>query len=348
MTVAVLAAEPGVLSMYHSTFPFHLEGGGVLPNLTIAYRTWGELSPHGDNAIWICHALTGDSAADQWWDGIVGPGKVIDTTRFFVVCAAMIGSCYGSTGPRSIDPLTGDPYGMSFPLVTIRDMVRAHIELRKELGIDRIRAVVGGSMGGQQALEWAVMEPDAIAAAVPIATNARHSPWGIAFNASQRMSLEADPTFFENLPDAGARGLAAARAIGMLSYRTHAMYNGRQRESDDVIAGFRAESYQRYQGQKLVERFHAHAYWTLTRAMDSHDVGRGRGGTGAALRAIKAEMLVIGIDTDLLFPEEEQHFIVDMVPKATYRRLRSNAGHDAFLLDQDRLALLLQSSPIFS
>lgn len=344
MTTAI--DETDLVQLFHYDEPFLLEGGGVLPSLTLAYQTWGRLAPDGGNVVWICHALTGDSAATTWWQDIVGIGKVIDPERHFIVCANMVGSCYGSTGPTTIDALTGQPLYANFPLVTIRDMVRAQILLRRHLGINRLAVLIGGSMGGQQVLEWAVQEPDHIGTIVPIATNARHSPWAIAFNAAQRMAIEADPTYAEARADGGRAGLAAARAIGMLSYRTATLYNGRQRDDEERLQGFRAESYQQYQGAKLVDRFSAHAYHVLSRAMDSHDIGRGRGGTGAALRSIRAATLVIGIDSDLLFPEEEQHFIADMIPHAAYRRLRSNAGHDAFLLDQHQLATILHAHRI--
>ncbi len=325
------------MNIYRDARPFLLEGGGQIPSLEIAYHTYGTLSPTADNVVWVCHALTGSSDAASWWSALIGPGRVIDTDRSFVVCANMLGSCYGSTTAT----------GPSFPLTTIRDQVRAFILLRQHLGIERITTLIGGSMGGQHVLEWALLEPDVVERIVPIATNARHSPWAMAFNAAQRLALEADPTFHGTGPMAGAAGLAAARAIGMVSYRTPVLFNVKQRVEDERIDAFPADAYQRHQARKLVDRFHAHAYHALTRAMDSHDVGRGRGGTGAALRSIAARTLVIGIDTDILFPEEEQHFIADMVPRARYRRLSSAAGHDAFLIDQRKLATILSTEKIF-
>ncbi len=334
------------LQVYSSNTPFALESGIELPGLHVAYQSWGELDENRSNVIWICHALTGSSDAASWWQGLVGPGLVFDTDRYFVICANMLGSCYGSTGPASVDPATGSPWLNGFPLVTIRDMVRAMIVLRVHLGIQRIAVCVGGSMGGQQVLEWAVMEPERIERIIPIATNARHSPWGIAFNAAQRLALEADPSFTDGSVKGGGRGLSAARAIGMISYRTAVLYNGRQRDEDERLDDYRAESYQRHQGAKLVQRFSAHAYWVLSKAMDSHDLGRGRGGAGAALRGIRARTLVIGIDSDILFPTAEQTFIADQIPGAGYRVLKSPAGHDAFLIDQDRLASIIRTSTI--
>lgn len=327
--------------VYVHPSPFVTEGGTVLTSLRVAYRTWGEPNADASNVVWVCHALTGSADADTWWPDLIGPGRVIDTSTHFVVCANMLGSCYGSTGPTDVDPTTGRVHGLRFPLLTARDIVRAFDAVRAHLGIERIRVLIGGSMGGQHVLEWAAFAPERIERIVPIATNARHSPWGIAFNAAQRLALEADATFATDAPDAGQRGLAAARAIGMLSYRTSTLFDGTQRDEDERIDDYRAEQYQRYQGAKLVRRFHAHAYWTLSKAMDAHDIGRGRGGTGAALRAMTARTLVIGIDTDLLFPVREQQFIADMVPRAAYRQMRSPAGHDAFLLDQRQLANIL-------
>ncbi len=316
--------------------PLVLEGGGVVPTLEIAYHTYGRPTPAYDNVVWVCHALTGSSDAAAWWDGLIGPGKVIDTDRSYVVCANMLGSCYGSTEVTI----------STAPLITIRDQVRAFIRLREHLQIPRIRVLIGGSMGGQHVLEWALTEPSIIDRIIPIATNARHSPWGVAFNAAQRLAIEADPTFHSGGPAAGAAGLAAARAMGMISYRTPVLYNVKQRVEDDRLESFPADTYQRYQGRKLVDRFRAPAYYALTRAMDSHDIGRGRGSAGAALRSISARTLAIGIDTDMLFPEAEQHFIADMVPRARYRRLSSAAGHDAFLIDQRKLATIIHSENI--
>lgn len=326
--------------------PLPLESGKTLATVEVAYNTYGTLNDVRDNVVWVCHALTGSSDAPTWWEALIGAGKVLDTNRYFVVCANMLGSCYGSTGPTNINSSTGTPWLAAFPLVTIADQVRVFRALREHLGITGIELLIGGSMGGQQVLEWALQEPDVIRRIVPVATNAKHSPWGIAFNAAQRMALEADASFESDDLDGGQRGLAAARAIGMLSYRTWDLFNARQREQEERIEGYRADSYQRYQGQKLVKRFSAHAYHALTRTMDSHDVGRGRGGIGAALRAINAKTLVIGINSDLLFPEVEQHFLADMIPHSTYRQLKSIAGHDAFLIDQNKIATIIQQSRI--
>jgi len=324
------------MNVFVDDHKFTLEDGGSVEKLTIAYHTYGKLTAEQDNVVWICHALTGDSNAARWWQGLVGPGRLIDTDRLFVVCANMLGSCYGST---EISDATGQ-------VVTIRDQVRAFVRLRKHLQLPRIRLLIGGSMGGQHVLEWAVHEPSVIERIVPIATTARHLPWVVALNAAQRMAIEADSTFGSDIPGSGSAGLAAARAMAMILYRTPLLYSLSQLPEDERISMFPSEQYQRYQGQKLVQRFNARSYFVLTRSMDSHDLGRGRGGAGAALRCIAAQTVSIGIDSDLLFPEPEQQFIADMIPHAQYRRLQSSAGHDAFLLQQERLASILHKSGI--
>jgi homoserine O-acetyltransferase len=319
----------------------------VLPQLELAYHTYGTLSPKGDNVVWVCHALTANSDCADWWSGLVGPGCLYDPQRWFVVCANMLGSCYGSSGPLQPDPATGQPYYRRFPPVTVRDTVRALQLLRDHLGINQIHTLLGGSMGGQQTLEWAVQEPDRMARIVPIATNAVHSPWGRAFNATQRMALEADPTFEADSPTAGQAGLAAARAVAMLSYRNYQTYDRTQQDTaqsgtEAALEGYRADSYQRYQGHKLVQRFHAHAYWRLTQAMDSHHLGRNRpGGIAAALAQIHARTLVVGISSDLLFPVAEQQLLAQHIPGAVYREIDSPYGHDGFLVEFDTLATVI-------
>ncbi|MCS6808333.1 MAG: homoserine O-acetyltransferase [Bacteroidota bacterium] len=323
--------------------PFPLESGAVLPCLDIAYHTYGTLNPAQDNVVWICHALTGNSDAAVWWDGLVGTGRLFDPAGYFIVCANMIGSCYGSSGPTSINPTTGKPYFRTFPQVTTRDMARAHMVLRKALGIEKILVGLGGSMGGQQLLEWAILEPTVFETIVPMATNAQHSPWGIAFNESQRLALEADPTFFEDRLDAGLAGLKAARSIGILSYRNYQTFCKTQAElHNDKLDGFRAASYQIYQGEKLIKRFNAHAYWILSKAMDSHNVGRGRGNAGKALARIQARTLVVGISTDILFPPKEQRFIAEHIPHAEYVEITSPYGHDGFLIEFTTLTDILR------
>lgn len=340
-----LTLEPGTTAAQHTftaQYPFALEAGGVLPEVRLAYRTWGELNAAKDNVVWVLHALTGDSDAATWWPEIVGIGKLADPRKHFIVCANMVGSCYGSTGPLTADPATGEPWYGRFPLVTNRDIVWFFRALRGHLGIRRIALMIGGSTGGQQALEWAFQEPDRIDRLVVVAANARHSPWGIAFNEAQRMALEADPTFTEDRSDAGSAGLAAARALAVLTYRSAASINQYQHDKERGFDGFRAAGYMRHQGHKLVQRFNAHSYHILSRAMDSHDVGRGRGGTKEALAQLTVPTISVGVSSDLLFPPADQRYVAEHVPGAVYREIDSHLGHDAFLLEQEKLAAILQ------
>jgi homoserine O-acetyltransferase len=318
---------------------FELESGGELPQLRLAYATGGELSPAQDNVVWVCHALTGNAQPWEWWPGMFGPGEPFDLASHFVVCANMLGSCYGSTDALSVNPRTGAPYYHDFPLLTNRDMVRAFDLLRRHLGIRRVRVLLGGSMGGQHALEWAILRPELFDFLIPIATNAQHSPWGIAFNESQRMAIAADASWRERHPDAGKEGMRAARATALLSYRSYAGYAARQTEQEEgKLDHFRASSYQQHQGDKLHRRFHAFAYWTLSKAMDSHDVGRGRGGVEVALSAIQARTLVIGVSSDLLFPPAEQQLLARHIPGAAYAEIDSIFGHDGFLVETPALS----------
>ncbi|MFS8615728.1 MAG: homoserine O-acetyltransferase [Solitalea sp.] len=318
---------------------FELESGSILPGLEIAYHTWGDFRPEKNNVIWVCHALTANSNVPEWWPGLFGEDCYFNPRDHFIVCANILGSCYGSTGPLSANPETEKPYYGSFPTVTVRDMIKAHQLLAKHLGITKIHTILGGSLGGQQAMEWAITEPDRIDHAILIATNAVHSPWGIAFNESQRMALTADETFGLPSPDAGAKGLKAARAIAMLSYRNYKTYELTQTDEDrSRLENYRACSYQQYQGQKLVNRFNAYSYWTLSRAMDTHDVARNRGSLERALGGITARTLVIGISSDVLFPITEQQLLARLIPGAHFVEIDSVYGHDGFLIETALLA----------
>lgn len=317
--------------------PFVLESGAVLPQIEITYHTYGQLAPDASNVVWVCHALTGSADAADWWQGLIGEGKVFDPQKYFIICANMLGSCYGTTGPTSRHPVTQKPYGPAFPTVSIRDMVRAHELLRSHLGIEHIYCALGGSMGGQQVLEWAVQQPDRFENIAVIATNARHSAWGIAFNTAQRLALEADATFYGISPKAGRRGLAAARAIGMMSYRTYDVFSDTQAGVIPDSDIYRADSYMRYQGYKLVQRFNPHSYYTLTKAMDSHDIGRGRGVLESVLASLQVRTLVLGIETDILFPTNEQRFLAEHIPNAQYNEITSCYGHDGFLVEYKQL-----------
>ena len=322
--------------------PFELESGTVLPRLTVAYHTYGTLHPTKDNVIWICHALTANSDAEDWWPELVGPGYTIDPEKYFVICVNMLGSPYGSTSPLSTDPVTGKRYGLNFPLITTRDNARCFALVADYLGIGKIRLLMGGSMGGQCAGEWACLQPDRIELLCLLATNARHSAYGIAFNETQRMALRADTTFGTDAPDAGKAGLEAARAMAMVSYRHYRTYVASQTEpSADTIDDFRASSYQRYQGIKLWRRFDPECYYALSRSMDTHNLGRGRGGVAVALRSIRASTLIISIDTDILFPTGEQSILSRHIRNSRLEVMQSDYGHDGFLVETRTIGELL-------
>lgn len=313
---------------------FKLESGKKLRNLEIAYHTFGKLNKDKSNLVWVCHALTANSDVTDWWAGLFGKNDYFNPNEHFIVCANVLGSHYGTTNPLSINLITGLAYYLDFPEFTIRDLVAAHQILAQELGIEQIHTLIGGSLGGQQALEWAIIEPQKIKNLVVLATNAQHSPWGIAFNESQRLAITADRTFYSKQKDGGAKGLKAARSLALLSYRSYESYDKTQHEIDlDKKTDFNASSYQRYQGEKLVKRFNAYSYYYLTKAMDSHNVGRGRNSVKDALKLIEANTLVIGIKNDFLFPIEEQKFLARNIKDATFAEIDSFYGHDGFLLE---------------
>ena len=323
---------------------FVLESGNKLPHLEIGFHTYGKLNKNKDNVVWVCHALTANSDVLDWWKGLFGDGYHFNPDEHFIVCANILGSNYGTSNPLSINPVNGQPYYLAFPDISVRDMVKAHQLLAEHLGIEHIHIVIGGSLGGQQAMEWAIIEPERIKNLILIATNARHSPWGIAFNESQRLAIATDRSFFANQPDGGAKGLKVARSIALLSYRGYKTYSITQQEEDDKkIDDFKAASYQNYQGEKLVKRFNAYSYWYLTKVMDSHNVGRGRNGVEKALSLIKAKTLVIGLKSDLLFPIEEQQYLFRHIPKAAFAELDSFYGHDGFLIETELLTNVITS-----
>jgi homoserine O-acetyltransferase len=328
---------------YKHDLPFQLELGGILPGIEIAYHTYGNLNAERNNVVWICHALTANSDPAEWWPGLVGAGKLYDPELHFIVCANMLGSCYGTTGSGSINPETGEPWFTRFPQITIRDMVSAHEILKDYLGISEIQTLIGGSMGGQQALEWAIINPGLIKNLIVLATNAKISPWAVAFNHSQRLAIEADATFFHERVNGGAAGLKAARSIALLSYRNGQTYNNTQSEINDCkTRGHRAASYQEYQGQKLVNRFSAHAYYLITEAMDTHNLGRDRKGVENALQQISANTLSIGITSDILFPPEDLKFINQHVKNGQYVEIDSPYGHDGFLIESEQITKVIQ------
>jgi homoserine O-acetyltransferase len=324
--------------IYHHNKPFELENGKRLAELQIAYHTFGKLNDRKDNVIWACHALTANADVADWWDGLFGDKYLFNPDEHFVVCANVLGSHYGTTSPLDTDPVTGNPYYLSFPEITIRDMAKAHQLLADHLGIKRIQTLIGGSLGGQQATEWAIADTIKIENLVLIATNAFHSPWGIAFNESQRLAISSDRSFYAQKPDGGLKGLKVARSIALLSYRTYEAYGATQEENtNDKTGDFRASSYQSYQGEKLCKRFNAYSYWYLTKAMDSHNVGRGRKSIKDALGSIKANTVVIGIENDFLFPIVEQEFLGKHIPGAAFHSIKCAYGHDGFLIETEIL-----------
>ena len=331
-------------SVFSHKQPFPLVCGKTLPEITLAYHTYGQLSPSKDNVIWVMHALTANSDVSDWWDGLFGANKLLDPNSYFIICVNMLGSCYGSTYALSNNPQTGTPYYHDFPLITNRDVVRAFDLLREHLGISRIHLGIGGSLGGQQLLEWAVWKPGLFEKLAPIATNAHHSPWGIAFNEAQRMAIEADSTWNNRHPQAGIKGMKAARATALLSYRAYQTFYQTQQDphpTNGLLEGYRATTYQQYQGEKLANRFDAFAYWTLSKAMDAHDVGRDRERRENALSQITAQTTCVSIDSDILFPPEEQEFLATHIPQATYEVIPSRYGHDGFLIETEALNRIL-------
>ncbi|HNP22961.1 MAG TPA: homoserine O-acetyltransferase [Panacibacter sp.] len=339
--------------MHFKTFsfskPFTLESGRTLPGYHLAYTTLGKMNAAKSNVVWIFHALTANSNPAEWWSGLVGETKLFDPGKYFIVCVNVPGSCYGSISPLDDNAETGKPFYHNFPLFTTRDMIRAYNPLRIKLGIEKIHIGIGGSMGGQQLLEWAIEEPALFEYIFPIATNAEHSPWGIAFNASQRMCIENDPTWKEEQVDAGLEGMKIARSIALISYRHYEAYSKSQQGFTTETEGaridkkvFKAETYQRYQGEKLAKRFNAFSYYFLSQAMDKHNVGRGRDSVRAALQSIKAKALVISISSDVLFPTSEQELLAAYIPNAQLAVIDSYYGHDGFLLEFETIENLVK------
>lgn len=344
--------------------PFALEQGGVLSEVMVAYETWGTLATDGSNAILVCHALTGDAHAagasgpgqptDGWWDPLIGPGRALDTDRYFVVGVNVLGGCQGSTGPASINPAAGRPYGSAFPVITIRDMVRVQRRLADHLGVDRWLSVIGGSMGGMQVLEWGVIHPDRMRSLIAIATTAAASAQQIAWSTVGRLAVAGDPhwhdgDFYDAAPGEGPHaGLSLARRVAQIHYRSEAVFQQRfGRHSIDPIDHFGmwdrfdVESYLDYQGDKLVRRFDANTYLVLNRAMDLHDLGRGRGGVTEALGRIRVPTCTMSIPTDSLYPPYQQEELRDGLRakgvSVDHVVIESAHGHDGFLLEFDQV-----------
>jgi homoserine O-acetyltransferase/O-succinyltransferase len=326
--------------------PFQLESGEVLTGVQVAYRTWGRLNTESNNGVLVCHALTGSADADDWWEPLFGLGKAFDSHQDFIVCSNILGSCYGTTGATSINPKTEIPYGVSFPGITIRDMVHLQAKLVEYLGIKSLRLVIGGSLGGMQVLEWAVLYPEKVRSLASIAAPGRHSAWCIGLSEAQRQAIYADPSWQGGnytVDKPPAQGLAVARMMAMITYRSWQSFSdrfGRQHEASDEFA---IAHYLQYQGQKLVERFDANTYISLTRAMDRHDITGGRQNYESVLASIQQPTLVIAIDSDILYPPVEQQELVNFIPHAQLAWLKSTHGHDAFLIDMTALNELVAS-----
>ncbi len=354
-----------VLSYTFDSLP--LQHGGQFGPITLAYETWGTLNAEGTNAVLVTHALTGDSHAHDldepdnaklaWWNPLIGPGKPFDTSRYFVICSNVLGGCYGSTGPSSPDPATGRPYGMRFPVITIRDMVNAQWMLVEHLGVRQLAMVAGGSVGGQQVLEWAVTYPEIVQKAIVVAATTSLTAQAIAFSEVERQAIMADPLWQggEYIPGYGpTAGLAIARMLAMITYQSEEAMElrfGRQlalhtdvptpSRAPDLGGRFDVESYLYYQGESLVKRFDANSYLYISRAMDLYDVREGYPSLEDALRRIRSTVLCIGIRSDFLFPASRVRRLAEQVKAvggdAIYRELNSPHGHDAFLKEWQQM-----------
>jgi homoserine O-acetyltransferase len=364
----------GVVETRYFTFaqnePFQLESGATLGPVTVAYETYGRLNAERSNAVLILHALSGSQHAaglhsptdpkPGWWDSCIGPGKAFDTERFFVICSNVLGSCYGSTGPASIDPSTGKPYGLRFPVVTIGDMVRAQVQLIDYLGIDKLLCVAGGSMGGMQVLEWAAHHPERVRAAIPLATTARHSPMLIAFSEVGRQAIYADPAWnhgdYYDKPQKPDAGLAVARMVGHITYLSeqsmHKKFgrrlNGRERYGYEFQTEFEVENYLKYNGNNFTRRFDANSYLYVTKAMDYFDLSQPSGSLAAAFaNSSRLKYLVVSFTSDWLYPSYHAKELVSALTATgadvTYLDIESTWGHDAFLLEVDTMTDLLGS-----
>ena len=336
-----IAAET---QFYRVPGDFALENGEVLREVEIAYRTWGDPANARDHAILVCHALTGSADVEAWWPGIIGAGATFDPDRDFIVCANILGSCYGTTGPVSLKPGTTERYRADFPRISVRDMVELERVLLDALGVEFIELVTGPSLGGMQALEWALMYPERVGSIVPIGVGGRHSAWCIGISEAQRAAIAADPNWQGGYYDDDTppeAGLSAARMMAVCTYRSWESFDerfGRERRDGGT---YQVQSYLRHQGAKINQRFDANTYVTLTHAMHTHDLARGRGAYPDVLRDIAQPALVVSVSSDALYPPDEQRFLADELPNARYEILDCPHGHDGFLIETGMLGRMI-------
>lgn len=322
---------------------FELESGEKLKDVSIAYHTFGKLNKEGTNVVWVFHALTADSNPKTWWKGVVGENGVINEEDHFIVCANILGSCYGTTGPLSVNPATKQPYYYDFPLITIRDIVKGHQLLKEHLKINQIYLGIGGSMGGSQLLEWTIQEPELFDKLSLLATSPKESPWGIATHSMQRKAIETDITWGSENKQAGLKGLQVARGIGMLSYRSYASFEEKQKDELDKVDDFKASSYLDYQGKKFAQRFNAFSYYSLSKSLDTHNISRNRKTIQEVLKGIKSKSLIIGISSDMLCPVKEQAFMAESMPNNQFVTIDSDYGHDGFLVESEKISKHLKA-----
>lgn len=319
---------------------FVLENGSTLRDVEIAYRCWGDPANAGDNTILICHALTGSADVEAWWPNIIGSGKAFDPVHDYIVCANILGSCYGTTGPVSVRPGSDERYRADFPRITVRDMVVLQRVLLDELGVNKIELVTGPSLGGMQALEWAASYPDRVRSIVPIGVGGRHSAWCIGISEAQRAAIAADPDWNDGYysdESPPSKGLAAARMMAVCTYRSWKSFDSRFGREQKARDEYQVQSYLRHQGEKINDRFDANTYVTLTHAMHTHDLSRGRGDYLEVLRSLRQPALVVSVSTDSLYPPEEQQVLAEHLPAASYEVLESDHGHDGFLIETEAL-----------
>jgi len=314
---------------YHNIKNFVLESGAVLPELKIAYQTFGNLNTNKSNVVWVFHALSANANVLDWWPGLFGENDYFNPQKYFIICANVIGSPYGSSAPTDLN----------FPLFTLRDVVKSHLFLADFLNISKINVAIGGSFGGNQALEFAYNFKGKINNLILMVSTAQESPWGIAIHEAQRLAIKADTSFGKK--NGGKNGIKAARAIAMLTYRTQKSYKMTQTDTEAKTDDFKAASYIRYQGDKFEKRFNALSYYYLSKCLDSHNVGRGRGGVEKVLASLTQKCLLIGIDSDILIEQKKKKFMANYMPNAIYKEIHSDFGHDGFLIETESLSKLI-------